>query len=149
VRANASRAPRKSKRNRNLPGNVTARGRQTCRRRESLGTDSRVLRLIRRFDTPQNAFRAKFFLRCEVGCAGVSCAKKFAAGDRARVEFSRRNEIYDSAETLNSSAFMRCMLFCAENIAREKLVAAASRRQCGRTSAANAGRASYTQNLVE
>ena len=71
VRANASHAPRKSKRNRNPPRNVAARGRQTWRRRESLGTDSRVLRLIRLFDTPQNAFRAKFFLRCEVGCAGV------------------------------------------------------------------------------
>jgi hypothetical protein len=79
----------------------------------------------------------------------LSCAKKFPASDRARVEFSRRNEIYDSAETLNSSAFLRCTEFCAENIAREEFVAAASRLQCSRTSAADAGQGSYTQNLVE
>jgi hypothetical protein len=79
----------------------------------------------------------------------LSCAKNFAANDRARVEFSRRNENYDSAETLNSLAFLRCMQFCAETIVREEFVAAASRLQFSRTSAANAGRASYTQNLVE
>jgi hypothetical protein len=98
---------------------------------------------------PKTRSARKFFCVAKLAARALSCAKKFAASGRTRVEFSRRNEIYDSAETLNSSAFLRCMRFCAENIAREKLVAAASRLQCSRTSAANAGRASYTQNLVE
>ena len=76
VRANTSRALRKSKRNRNLPRNVAARGRQTCRRRESLGTDSRVLRRVRPFNTSINAFGAKFFLRREVDRAGVVVREK-------------------------------------------------------------------------
>jgi hypothetical protein len=91
----------------------------------------------------------KFFCVAKLAARALSCAKKFAASGRTRVDFSRRNEIYDSGETLNSSAFLRCMRFCAENIAREKFVAAASRLRCSRTSAADAGRASYTQNLVE
>jgi len=39
-------------------------------------TDSRVLRLMRRFNTPENAFRAKKFLHCEVGGAGVVVREK-------------------------------------------------------------------------
>jgi hypothetical protein len=70
MRANTSRALRESKWNRNLPCNVAARGRQTCRRRESLGTDSRVLRGVRPFNTAINAFAANFFLPRGVDCAG-------------------------------------------------------------------------------
>jgi hypothetical protein len=78
MRANTSRALRESKWNRNLPCNVAACGRQTCRRRESLGTDSRVLRRVRPFNTPINAFGAKFFLRRGVDCAGVVVCEKIS-----------------------------------------------------------------------
>jgi len=49
-----------------------------CRRRESLGTDSRVLRRVRPFNTPINAFDAKFFLRRGVDCAGVVVREKIS-----------------------------------------------------------------------
>jgi hypothetical protein len=78
VRANTQRAHRESKWNQNLPRNVAASGRQTCRRRESLGADSRVLRLMRLFNAPENVFCAKNFLRCEVGCAGVVVCEKIS-----------------------------------------------------------------------
>jgi hypothetical protein len=71
MRANTSRALSESKRNRNPPCDVAARSRQTCRRRESLGTDSRVLRRVRPFNTSINAFDAKFFLRRWDDCVGV------------------------------------------------------------------------------
>jgi len=49
---------------------------KTCHRRESLGTDSRDLRLIQCFDTPENAFRAKIFLRYELGCTSSVAREK-------------------------------------------------------------------------
>jgi hypothetical protein len=79
----------------------------------------------------------------------VSRTKKSAASERGCAEFSRRDKIHDSAETLHSSAFLRCIQFCVEKRVREKFVVAAARARCSRASAANAGRASYTQNLVE
>jgi hypothetical protein len=54
-------------------------------------TDSRVLRLMRRFNTPENAFRAKFFLHCEVGGAGIVVrAKIYRKRSQPRRNFSSR-----------------------------------------------------------
>jgi hypothetical protein len=149
MRANASHAPRNSNRNRNLARNVAARGRQTCRRSESLA-------LIRAFcascgasTRPKTHSARKIFCVAKLAVRALSCAKKLAASDRGRGEFSRCGKIHSSAETLHSSAFLRRMPFCAKNFAREKFLAAASRVRCGRASPANAGRCSYTQNLVE
>jgi hypothetical protein len=91
----------------------------------------------------------KIFRVAKLAAWAASCAKKLAASDRGRVEFSRRDKIYDSIETLNSSALLRFIRFCLKKRVREEFVAAAARARCGRASAANAGRASYTQNLVE
>jgi len=48
----------------------------------------------------------------------VPCAQKFAANDRGRVKLSRRGKNFDSAESLNPSAFVRYVDFCLENFAR-------------------------------
>jgi hypothetical protein len=49
-----------------------------CRRCESLGTDSRVLRRERPFNTSINAFGAKFFSQREVGRAGAVVREKIS-----------------------------------------------------------------------
>jgi len=149
MRANMSRALRESKWNRNLPCNVAARGRRTCHRRESLGTDSRVLRRVRPFDTSINAFAANFFCVAELTARASSYAKNFPARYRCRVELSRRGKNYDSAETLNSSAFLHRAGFCAEICARGRFFATALRLRRGCASPAKAGKGNYTQNLVE
>ena len=149
MRANTSRALRESKWNRNLPCNVAARSRPTCRRRESLGTDSRVLRRVRPCNTSINAFAAKFFLRRGVDCASGVVREKFFARYRCRVELSRCGRNCDSAETLNSSAFLQRADFCAGICVRGGFFATAVRRRCSRASPAKAGKRNYTQNLVE
>jgi hypothetical protein len=59
--------------------------------RESLRTDSRVLRLMRCFDAPENAFCAKIILRCEVGGAGIVAREKIRRErSRLRRAFSSR-----------------------------------------------------------
>jgi len=110
------------------PRKVAAHGRQTRRRRESLGTDSRVLRRVRLFSASVNAFGAKFFCVAKLTAPAASRAKKFPARYRCRIEFSRRDQNCDSAETLNSSAFLHYVDFCAENCAREKFFATALSR---------------------
>jgi len=69
----------------------------------------------------------KFFRVAKLAASALQRVKKFPAIDRCRVEFSRRNENCDSAETLNSSAFLRCIHFCAENRTRGEFFAAALR----------------------
>ena len=149
MRANTSRALRESKWNRNLPCNGAARGRQTCRRRESLGTDSRVLCRVRPFNTSINAFGENFFCVAELTARASSYAKDFPARYRCRVELSRHGKNCDSAETLNSSAFLQRADFCAGICARGRFFATAERRRCSRASLAKAGKGNYTQNLVE
>jgi len=78
-----------------------------------------------------------------------SRAKKFAASDRDGVELSRRDENYDSAETPYSSAFLRCVDFCAVKCACGSFFAAASWLRCNHATPANAGPGIYTQNVVE
>jgi hypothetical protein len=65
--------------------------------------------------------REKFFALRSWAARALSCAKKFAAIDRGRVEIPRRDKIYDSVETIDPSAFLQCMRLCAENIVRENL----------------------------
>jgi hypothetical protein len=110
-----------------------------CCRRESLGTDSLVLRRVRPFNTSIIAFVAKFFCVAKFDRAGVVVSEKFSARYRCCVEFYRRDKKYDSAETLNSSAFLHDDDFCAENCARGKFFATALRLRRSRASAAKAG----------
>jgi hypothetical protein len=133
----------------NLPRAAATCGRQTCRRRESLGADSRVLRRVRPLNTSINAFGANFFSRREVDCAGGVAREKFFARYRYRVAFSRRDKNRDSAETLNPSAFLHYVDFRARYRARAKVFAAASCLRCSCASPASVGQGSYTQNLVE
>src|SRR5580704_6151745 len=72
---------------------------------------------------PKTHSARKIFCVAKLAVRALSRAKKFAASDRDCVEFSRRDKIHGSAETLHSSAFLRCMPFCAKNCAREKFVA--------------------------
>jgi hypothetical protein len=86
VRANSWRALRESKWNQNLPRNVAASGRQTCCRRESVGTDSRVLRRVRPFSTAINAFGANFFCVAKLTVPVALCAEKISR----EISLSRR-----------------------------------------------------------
>jgi hypothetical protein len=104
------------------------RGRQTCCRRESLGTDSRVLRRARPFNASINAFGAIFFCVAKLTAPASSRAEKFPARYCCRIEFSRRDQNCDGAETLNSSAFLHYVDFGAENRARGKFFATALSR---------------------
>jgi len=72
------------------------------------------LRLARLFDTSKNAFCVKIFLRCEVGCAGVVVCEKLSRINRDRVEFSRRDDNFYSAETLIYRHFCIASRLCGK-----------------------------------
>jgi hypothetical protein len=72
------------------------------------GVAANHLALIRAFcvsfgasTRPKMHSARKFFCVAKLAARALSCAEKFAVSGHARVGFSRRNEIYDSAETLN------------------------------------------------
>jgi hypothetical protein len=90
-----------------------------------------------------------FFRVVKLAALALRYAKKFPAIERDRVAFSRHGKNYNSAKTLNSSALLHCIAFCAENRAGENYFAAAARRRSNCASPANAEPWSYTQNLVE
>jgi hypothetical protein len=54
-----------------------------------------------------DASGAKYFSHCKAADAGVNACAKLRASGRNRVKLFRTNKNYDSAETLNSSAFLR------------------------------------------
>jgi hypothetical protein len=84
-----------------------------------------------------------------LGARASRRAKRFAGSDRGRIAFSRRDKIFNSVETIDSSAFLHGVAFCAEKRVRGKFLAAALRLRCSGASPANGGPGSYTQNLVE
>jgi hypothetical protein len=126
MRANTSRALGESKRNRNPPCNVAARGRQTCRRRESLGTDSLVLRRERPFNASINAFGAKFFCVAGLTAAASACAKKFPRNIAVVSNFPAIAKIVTAKKPLIHRHFCMTSIF-AQDIARAENLA---QRRC-------------------
>jgi hypothetical protein len=76
-----------------------ARGRRTYLRRESVGTDSRVLRLGGPVNTSAEASGAKLFSRRKSGRITVVKRAKFRANDETHARICRRSKNYDSKET--------------------------------------------------
>jgi hypothetical protein len=126
-----------------------ARGRAACRRRESLGTDSRVLRLERAVNTPAKASGAKLFSYDESGrrAAVARSNTRMCAACRVRA----RHEIAARAmnKTQVSSALLQSHRFALRARVAENFFGAASRRQSRRAHAATAGQGRSTQNQAK
>jgi hypothetical protein len=102
-----------------------AQGRRTCRSRErsreSVGTDSRVLRRDGAVDTPAEPSGAKLFSRGESGSARlVKHAKARANAVRVARDFLKVAPS-DVAEIRISSALPRCLEFIASSRADKKI----------------------------
>jgi hypothetical protein len=91
----------------------------TRRCRESLGPDSRVLRLDGAANAPFEAFGAKLFSRGESAATAANAAAKTGVDGAQRAREQQNSKPSKVNKTSNSSAFPRCRDFSAcENAAR-------------------------------
>jgi hypothetical protein len=101
-----------------------ARDRETRRRRESVGTDSRVLRLETPVGASLEASGANFFSLGESFDVGVNARAKTRARGAALARSRRNNAQRDVTKTRISSAFLHRVEFFAFDRAAEKLFGA-------------------------
>jgi len=102
----------------------SARGRETRRQRESVGTDSRVLRLGTAVYTPVEGSGANFFSRGESFEGGVNVCAETRTGRALRARWRRHIAQRDVTKTRVSSALLRRVEIFARGRAAEKFLGA-------------------------
>ena len=100
-------------------------------------------------NTPADASGAKFFSRRRSGHIDIATAAKIRDNPAARPSACAKSEAAHVAETLISSAFLRCRVFSCRSHRREKIFAAASRRVARCALRVAGGHRSYAQNQGE
>jgi hypothetical protein len=125
---------------------VSAAVSERARRRESVGTDSRVLRRREAVNAPAKPFCAKFFCPVNWPATTPRIARKLRAKDVARARRQRSIAKSESRETRISSALSRGAVFCARNRDCKNIFNVSRRQSSPRAAAAQAARGTYTQN---